>query len=107
MIEVKTVLVQTETTEGRHVRCYFLRIVYDNGAEIARAKNPHIVMFPPDADYDFMLSDTNAHITTSEMVGMWPAIGAEEWARAVAHCQVEHTPEVKKAYAEWKAQQAA
>lgn len=101
MTEIKTVLLQGFFTESRRVQCDFVRTVYQDGVEILRSDRPHTVAFDPDADHDAILSAINADITTRE--GMqWPAIDAGEWARAVAHCAVEHTPEVKAAYAAFK-----
>ena len=100
----KTVLIQIEIPEGRCVTAHFMQIVYDDdGSELARSK-PHTVTFMPDDDPTRMLAAINADITTRE--GMkWNPISADEWSRAVAHCDVEHTPEVKAAYSTFKAVQ--
>lgn len=101
-MQAKTILIQTEIPECRAVIAHFLQIVYaDDGKEVGRAKLPHTVTILPDADLDWTLSDVNQDITTRK--GMkWAAIEPEEWARAVGHCAVEHTPEVKAAYALYK-----
>lgn len=102
----KTVLLQGYFTEGRCVSCDFMQIIYDDaGKEVARATSPHTVAFMPDADHDAILAAVNLDITTRD--GMkWAAIGADEWARAVGHCAVEHTPEVKAAYKAFQEAQA-
>ena len=102
MIEAKTILLQTEIAEARNVICYFMRIVYENGVEIGRAKNPHVVNFTPDSNPAALFAETNNDITTRNDM-LWPAISSDEWARATAHCAVEHTPAVKAAYQAWKA----
>lgn len=93
---------QTEIPEGRCVTCYFVQVVYeDSGEEVARSK-PHTITFMPDTDYKAMLVAINNDITTRE--GMkWNPIEATEWARALGHCAVEHTPEIKAAYERYKA----
>lgn len=101
MIIDKTVLWQTEITPDRSVRCFFLRAFYKDGVEVARTDKPHVILLRPDSDYDAVLADNNADITTRDDM-KWPEIGEEEWARAVAHCRVEHTPQVKAAYEVWK-----
>lgn len=100
----KTQLMQTEISEGRCVTAHFMQVIYDDdGSEIARSK-PHSVSFMPDADHDEILAKVNADITTRS--GMkWQPIESAEWARAVSHCEIEHTPEVKVAYAKYVAQQ--
>lgn len=103
----KTILIQTEITEGRAVIAHFLRLVYDDdGSEIGRAKAPHTVTFMPDANHDVILKAVNNDITTREGL-KWPAIELDEWARACGHCVIEHTPEIVKAYAAFTAQQEA
>jgi len=37
----------------------------------------------------------------------WPPLPKEDWDRVVAHCMIEHTPEVKAAYELWKQDQLA
>ena len=91
----KTVLIQGFFTEGRIVQCDFLNVTYENGIEVARGDSNHTVVFAPDTDRDYMLRCVNADITSR--LG-WPAIEPDEWARAVGHCKVEHTPEVIAAY---------
>lgn len=106
-MQAKTVLIQTQISEGRAVTAYFLQVIYANdGSEVGRAKLPHTVTIFPDSDLPGMLADNNADITTRE--GMkWEPISAEEWGRAAGHCAVEHTPEVKAAYETYKADQLA
>lgn len=103
-MQKKTVLNQIEIPEGRCVTCHFLQVIYDDsGSEIARSK-PHTVTFMPDAEHDKILAAVNSDITTRE--GMkWNPIDSAEWGRALAHCRVEHTPEVKAAYATFRAAQ--
>lgn len=98
----KTVLMQVEIPEGRCITCHFVQVIYeDDGTEVARSK-PHTVTFMPDANHDFILSEVNRDIATRE--GMkWGPIEPQEWDRAIAHCAVEHTTEVKKSYAAFKA----
>lgn len=106
MIEVKTILQQTEIPEARNIVCYFLRVVYEDGVEIGRSPRPHVVNILPDADTDALLAEVNANITTR--VDMkWPAISAAEWERAVGHREIEHTEDVKAAYAQFKAAEQA
>jgi hypothetical protein len=100
----KTVLVQTQITEGRAVIAQFLRVIYaDDGSEIART-NPHTVTLLPDADPASMLALVNADITTRP--GMrWNPIEAADWSRVAGYCQIEHTPVVKTAYEAFKQSQ--
>ena len=104
----KTVILeQTEIPQGRCVTCYFRMVVIDeNGAIVAKSALPHTVTFMPDADHASILAAINANITTRE-TDPWPAITTKEWDRAVNHCAIEHTPEIKAAYATFKAQLAA
>lgn len=103
MIEKRTILIQTEITEGRTIIAHFAQIVYDDGQEIARSK-PHTATFRPDSDPPQMLTEINADITVRE--GMkWNPIESDEWARAVAHCEIEYTPAVKAAYEAFKLSQ--
>ena len=101
MIETKTVLLQGFFTESRRVQCDFIRVVYQDGVEIARADKPHTVLFDPDAGYDTILAAVNADITTRD--GMkWPPIEPTEWQRAMLHCAAEHTSEVRDAFIAFK-----
>lgn len=106
-MNLKTILLQTEITEGRVVIAHFMQVAYDDsGNEVARSKNPHTVALAPDADIDAIFAAVNTDITTRD--GMkWAPIEADEWSRAVGHCEVEHTPTVKAAYEQFKAIQAA
>ena len=98
------VLEQTEISPGRCVTCYFRMVVIDdNGAIVAKSPLPHTVTFMPDADHAAIFAAINAHITTRE-TDPWPAIPTKEWDRAVSHCAIEHTPEIKAAYATFKAE---
>lgn len=104
MITKETILSQLQISEGRCVIADFMLVVKEDGVEISRSKGPHTISFMPDADLALILAANNADITTRE--GMkWPAITQADWNRVTAHCTVEHTPEVKAAYAAFKAQQ--
>lgn len=104
----KTILTQTELlNEGHVVISHFILVVYDdNGVEIARGKSPHTVTLAPDADRQQILDAVNADITTREGMG-WPAIEQADWDRVTGYCDIEHTPEVKAAYADFIATQQA
>lgn len=86
---------------GGSVNANFHLAVYDDeNVELMRS-NPHTICLMPDADLDATVSAVNADITKRD--GMkWPEISAEDWARVTAHCEIEHTPEVKAAYEKFK-----
>ncbi len=107
MITKETILSQMQILNESHcVIADFMFVVKEDGVEISRSKGPHTVSFMPDADHDAIFAAVNADITTRE--GMkWPAIPQSEWDRTTGHCAVEHTPEVKAAYAEFKTRQEA
>lgn len=101
----RTFLSQMEITEGRTVVAYFQRVIEEGGKELARS-NPHTIGLTPDTDYAATLAAVNQDITTRD--GMqWPPIPQADWDRVVAHCEIEHTPEVKAAYEAWKQEQLA
>ena len=105
MITKETILSQLQISEGRCVIADFMLVVKEGGVEISRSKGPHTISFMPDADLALILVANNADITTRE--GMkWPAIQQADWQRVTGHCAVEHTSEVKAAYAAMKAKQA-
>lgn len=105
MITKRVFLAEMELPESRSVIAHFLMVLEEDGREVTRS-NPHTVCFTPDADPAAMFDQVNENITTRPDM-LWPAIPAEEWARAVAVCQAVHTPEVKAAYEAWKAAQLA
>jgi len=101
----RTFLSQMEITEGRTVVAYFQRVIEEDGKELARS-NPHTIGLSPDTDHEATFKAVNQDITTRE--GMqWPPLPKEDWDRVVAHCMIEHTPEVKAAYELWKQDQLA
>lgn len=102
MITKRVFLAEMELPESRSVVAHFLMVVEEDGREVSRS-NPHTVCFAPDADPAVMFDQVNANITT-RLDMLWPAIPADEWARAVAVCQSVHTPDVKAAYETWKKQ---
>jgi hypothetical protein len=103
-MEKKTILLEIELPEGRNVVAHFQMQILDGDIIVARS-NPHTVNFmPEDQDFDALFAEINANITTRRDEGFpWPPIPADEWARAVAVCSAVHTPEVKAAYEQWKA----
>ena len=102
----KTMLLQIEITEGRAVIAYFVQDLIDDDGSLLNRSNPHTVCLTPDADLDKTLESINADITVRE--GMkWNPVNADDWARVSSHCSIEHTPEVKAAYAAWQLEQAA
>jgi len=105
MITKRVFLAEMELPESRSVIAHFLMVMEEDGREVMRS-SPHTVCFTPDADPDVWFAQVNANITTRPDM-LWPAIPAEEWARAVAVCNAIHTPEVKAAYEAWKASQSA
>jgi hypothetical protein len=105
MITKRVFLAEMELPESRSVVAHFLMVVEEDGRELVRSK-PHTVSFTPDVDAAAKFVEVNANITTRPDM-LWPAIPAEEWARAVAVCNAIHTPEVKAAYEAWKASQSA
>lgn len=100
MITKRVFLAEMELPESRSVIAHFLMVVEEDGREVMRS-NPHTVCFTPDCDPDAMFNAVNSNITTRKDM-LWPAIPAEEWARAVAVCDAVHTREVKEEYDAWK-----
>ena len=105
-MESKTILLEMELPAGRNVVAHFQKVTEIDGSVFR--SNPHSYSFSPE-DHDFaaIFDGLNANITTRTDEGFpWPPIPPEEWQRAVDVCHTVHTPEVKAAYAAWKAQQS-
>jgi len=75
----------------------------------------HCVRIEPDSDLAERFSALNDCIVnyvvtdknTGEKYTGWEALSADDWAKVEAVCEELHTPEVKAAYAAWKAEQEA
>lgn len=101
-ITKNVVLDQCEISPGKNVIGYFCLVTSLNGAIIAKS-NPHVINIAPDGDYAATLKANNTDITTR--TGMiWPEIDTNEWKRFIDHCLIAHTPEIKAAYATFKAE---
>jgi len=96
-MEKTVILEQTEISPGKCVICHFRAIVTDNGKIIGRSDSPHTVSFMPDANHEALFIEVNNDITTRPSL-MWPPIPESEWKRAVDHCGIEHTDEIKQQF---------
>lgn len=106
MMTTQTIIGDIWITEGRFVGCNLHMVLLDDSGAQQMKSNPHTITMAPDADIAAMFTAINTDITTREGL-MWPALPQAEIDRFTAHTQIEFTPAVKAAYAQFKAQQAA
>ena len=100
MIE-KKIVVYYEVPGGRNVIAYFQMVLMEDGRELSRSQ-PHNVNFSIDCNAAEWLEENNQYLQHNKDF-LWPEIPNYLIANTLAIVASQHTPEIKAAYATFKA----